>query len=223
MPKPGEILTVERVFSPGDIVSVTGTSKGKGFAGVVKRHHFKGGPKTHGQSDRHRAPGSIGQSTTPGRVFKGKRMAGRMGSERVTLQNLTVVDIDQENKKLYIAGLVPGHKNALLFIVRSGENKKFVPLISDKDSEEEGVGETLQASEASEPQNEVEVVKTEEAPIKSEANAQEDIQKEPKTDEDEVKEVTTEDKTDSNSAKPDTEKEVTESNASTEEKIKEEK
>src|SRR3972149_1976835 len=84
------------LFKPGDMVGVTGTSKGKGFAGVVKRHHFAGGPKTHGQSDRHRAPGSVGSTTTPGRVYKGKRMAGRMGKERVTVKNLQVVDVSED-------------------------------------------------------------------------------------------------------------------------------
>lgn len=127
--KAGDLLTVEGVFKPGDLVQVTGTSKGKGFAGVVRRYNFRGGPKTHGQSDRHRAPGSIGQTTTPGRVYKGKRMAGRMGSDTVTITNLTVVDVDQAGKKLYVSGLVPGHKNSLLTIVRTGEDKKFVPLL----------------------------------------------------------------------------------------------
>jgi large subunit ribosomal protein L3 len=84
----GSSVKVEEVFEVGDIVNVAGTSKGKGYAGVVKRHGFHGGPKTHGQSDRHRAPGSIGQSATPGRVYKGKRMAGRMGNERVTVRTL---------------------------------------------------------------------------------------------------------------------------------------
>ncbi len=169
LPKPGDLLTVETVFKAGDIVSITGTSKGKGFAGVVKRHHFKGGPKTHGQSDRHRAPGSIGQSTTPGRVFKGKRMAGRMGHEQVTIKNLTVVDVDSENKKLFIQGLVPGHKNALLFITRDGENKKFVPLLSSKDdkkeTEEAPQGTKLKAEERTEEVTEKASVKeqTEEA------------------------------------------------------------
>src|SRR3981081_4528851 len=93
------------MFSQGEIVDVIGTSKGKGFAGVVKRHNFRGGPKTHGQSDRHRAPGAIGQGTTPGRVYKGKRMAGHMGVETVTIRNLVVVDVDPENKKLYVLGL----------------------------------------------------------------------------------------------------------------------
>jgi large subunit ribosomal protein L3 len=81
----GSAVNVEEVLSAGDIVDVTGVTKGKGYAGVVKRHHFKGGPKTHGQSDRHRAPGSIGQSTTPGRVYKGKRMAGRWKQKVSTL------------------------------------------------------------------------------------------------------------------------------------------
>src|SRR3972149_5180550 len=80
------------IFAPGDLVDVTGTSKGRGFAGVVKRHHFAGGPKTHGQSDRHRAPGSIGSGTTPGRVFKGLRMAGHMGAARATVRNLQVLE-----------------------------------------------------------------------------------------------------------------------------------
>src|SRR4030095_9522469 len=98
------------IFEPGEIVDVSGATKGRGFAGVVKRHGFRGGPKTHGQSDRHRAPGSIGSGTTPGKVYKGKRMAGRMGTETVTVANLTVVDIDAENNKLYVSGLVPGVK-----------------------------------------------------------------------------------------------------------------
>ncbi|MBI3576641.1 50S ribosomal protein L3 [Candidatus Gottesmanbacteria bacterium] len=112
----GKEITVGAVFQPGDVVRVTGTSKGKGFAGVVKRHHFAGGPKTHGQSDRERAPGSIGQTTTPGRVYKGKRMAGRMGSDTVTVRNLQVVTIDPEKNMLTIKGVVPGGRRGLLLI-----------------------------------------------------------------------------------------------------------
>lgn len=103
-------------FSPGDHVQVTGTSKGKGFAGVVKRHHFKGGPRTHGQSDRERAPGSIGQTTTPGRVYKGKRMAGRMGGNRVTIKGLEVSSIDPNNNTILVKGLVPGALRGLLLL-----------------------------------------------------------------------------------------------------------
>lgn len=113
-------------LKPGDVVQVRGTSKGKGFAGVVKRHHFKGGPRTHGQSDRERAPGSIGQTTTPGRVYRGKRMAGRMGSDRVTIKNLLVLDIARDI--VTIKGLVPGARNNRLVITKTGEAKKFIPL-----------------------------------------------------------------------------------------------
>ena len=126
--KSGDFLKVEQVFKPGDIVNVSGTSKGKGFAGVVKRYNFRGGPKTHGQSDRLRAPGSIGQGTTPGRVYKGKRMAGRMGHKIVTVKNLKVISLDEGNKKLYISGLIPGVRNSIVWITRTGEDKKFVKL-----------------------------------------------------------------------------------------------
>ena len=107
------------IFQPGDIVDVVGISKGKGFAGGMKRHHFKGGPKTHGQSDRHRAPGSIGAGTTPGRVFKGTPMAGHMGDRRVTATNLTVVQVNTERSLLLLRGSVPGAKNGLLVIKQS--------------------------------------------------------------------------------------------------------
>ena len=93
-----------------------GTSKGKGFAGVVKRHHFAGGPKTHGGSDRLRAPGSNGQTTTPGRVYRGSRRPGHMGSERVTAQSLKVVLVDAERNLLGIRGAVPGAKGGVLMI-----------------------------------------------------------------------------------------------------------
>jgi large subunit ribosomal protein L3 len=106
-------------FKAGDMVNVTGVSRGKGFAGVVKRHHFAGGPKTHGQSDRHRAPGSVGATTTPGRVFKGLRMAGQMGNRRVTVRNLEVVEADPERNLLLVKGAVPGARNGLLLIRKS--------------------------------------------------------------------------------------------------------
>ena len=104
------------LFKPGELVGVTGISKGKGFAGVVKRYHFAGGPKTHGQSDRHRAPGSIGATTSPGRVLKGRRMAGHMGSDRVTVRNLEVFEADPTRNLLLIRGAVPGARNGLLLI-----------------------------------------------------------------------------------------------------------
>jgi large subunit ribosomal protein L3 len=104
------------VFAVGDLVDVTGISKGKGFAGAMKRHGFGGGPITHGQSDRARAPGSIGSTSTPGRVFKGMRMAGHMGQQRVTVQNLQVVLVDPERNLLAVRGAVPGAKGGLVAI-----------------------------------------------------------------------------------------------------------
>lgn len=114
----GQTIDVS-IFSVGDLVDVAGVSKGKGFAGVVKRHHFAGGVKTHGQSDRQRAPGAIGATTSPGRVLKGLRMAGHMGSERVTVQKLTVVQVDPERNLLLVKGSVPGGENSLLLIKES--------------------------------------------------------------------------------------------------------
>ena len=115
---PGDLVDVD-LFNANDLVDVTGTSKGKGFQGVVRRHGFAGGPKTHGQSDRHRAPGSLGAGTSPGRVFKGQRMAGRMGNERNTVQRLRVVRVDPDRHLLLIRGSVPGAKNGLLFVRRT--------------------------------------------------------------------------------------------------------
>lgn len=113
--KAGDIWTVEE-FQIGDKVRVTGTSKGRGFAGTMKRHGFSGAQKTHGQSDRWRAPGSIGQSSDPSRVFKGHRMAGRMGNEKVTVRNIEVVDVDTEKNLLVLKGAVPGPRNGLVVI-----------------------------------------------------------------------------------------------------------
>jgi len=111
------------LFKVGDYVDVTGISRGKGFAGVVKRHHFAGGPKTHGQSDRHRAPGSIGAGTSPGRVFKGTRMAGHMGNRQVTALNLEIFEADPARNLLLVKGAVPGMKNGLLLIKKIGKGK----------------------------------------------------------------------------------------------------
>ena len=118
----GETVDVS-LFRTGDIVDITGVSKGKGFAGVVKRHHFAGGPKTHGQSDRHRAPGSIGATTSPGRVIKGMRMAGHMGNSRVTVRHLEVFEAHPARNLLLVRGAVPGGRNGLLLIRKSGGGK----------------------------------------------------------------------------------------------------
>ena len=111
----GQQLTVAQ-FEPGEMVDVIGKTKGRGFAGVVKRHNFAGGVRTHGQSDRWRAPGSIGSATEMSRVPKGKRMAGRMGNERQTAQNLVVVRVDPERNLIAIRGAVPGAKGGLVII-----------------------------------------------------------------------------------------------------------
>ncbi|OBS10034.1 50S ribosomal protein L3 [Acidihalobacter prosperus] len=103
----GGEITVER-FAEGQIVDVVGVSKGKGYAGVIKRHHFRGQDRTHGNSLSHRAPGSIGQNQTPGRVFKGKKMSGHLGNVRVTTQNLQVVRVDVERNLILVRGAVPG-------------------------------------------------------------------------------------------------------------------
>ena len=115
----GQKLDVS-LFAAGDIVQVTGVSKGKGFSGHIKRHHFKRGPKTHG-SDHHRAPGSIGPGTTPGRVYKGMRMAGRMGTNRQTTQNLTIHAVDAENGIILIKGAIPGPKGGLVLVRTSAK------------------------------------------------------------------------------------------------------
>ncbi len=113
--KLGDSITVG-VFSEGEVVTVSGRSKGKGFAGVVKRHKFGGGPKTHGQSDRYRAPGSIGMSAWPSRVLKGTRMAGRMGGEVVSIDSARIVKIDSENNLLLVKGPVPGANREIVII-----------------------------------------------------------------------------------------------------------
>ncbi len=162
IPAVGDTLKAEDVLKAGDVVKATGISKGKGFAGVVKRHNFRGGPRTHGQSDRERAPGSIGQTTTPGRVYRGKRMAGHMGHEKVSVTNLVVMDISVSGgkKTLILKGLVPGSVNTIITLEKTGElsEKKFVPLHK---IEEPTVAEEVTAPEVSEAEAEVTVMSTE--------------------------------------------------------------
>ena len=139
------------LFEEGEIVDVVGVSKGKGFAGGVKRHHFHGGPKTHGQSDRHRAPGSISSGTTPGRVRKGLRMAGHMGDEQVTVKNLRVFDIDSTRNVLLIEGAVPGGSNAILRIRKTGKvsnEPKLVRPVAPAVEEEPEAAEEAPVAEA---------------------------------------------------------------------------
>ena len=111
------------LFEKGEKVDIVGTSKGKGFAGGVKRYHFRGGPKTHGQSDRLRAPGSVGGTTSPGRVYKGTRMAGHLGASRVTVRNIEVAQADPGRNLIVLKGAVPGPPGSLVLIRKSGKRK----------------------------------------------------------------------------------------------------
>lgn len=119
----GQEITVSNAFDVGDHVDIVGTSKGRGFAGTIKRYNFNRGPKTHGQSDRERAVGSIGATSTPGRVFKGKKMPGRMGNQRVTAQNLEVMVVDDERNLLAVKGSIPGAKGGLVVIKATVDRK----------------------------------------------------------------------------------------------------
>jgi large subunit ribosomal protein L3 len=114
----GQQITVADVFAEGDLIDVTGVSKGKGFAGTIKRHNFSRGPKTHG-SDNYRKPGSIGPGTTPGRVYKGLKMSGHMGHDRVTLKKLRVIRVDAERNLILVKGSVPGAPGALTFVKKA--------------------------------------------------------------------------------------------------------
>jgi large subunit ribosomal protein L3 len=114
----GQKLSLTDLFADGDLVDVTGVSKGKGFAGHIKRHHFARGPKTHG-SDHHREPGSIGPGTTPGRVYKGLKMAGHMGDERATIKKLRVVRADPDRNLLLVKGSLPGARGSLILVKKA--------------------------------------------------------------------------------------------------------
>ncbi|MEK9171418.1 MAG: 50S ribosomal protein L3, partial [Patescibacteria group bacterium] len=125
----GSKITASDVFFMGDLLNVAGVTRGKGFTGVVKRWGFHGGPKTHGQSDRHRAPGSIGQGTTPGRVYKGKKMAGRSGTAVKTIRNLKVVKVLADQNEIWVTGAVPGARGAYI------EATVIKPMPRDKQEE----------------------------------------------------------------------------------------
>jgi large subunit ribosomal protein L3 len=154
--KAGDVLKVDQVLAAGDIINVSGLSKGKGFTGAMKRWNFSGGPKTHGQSDRARAVGSIGQGTDPGRVHKGKKMPGHHGASRVTVRNLTVVKVDPESQEVWIKGQIPGSKSAVVELKKVGQNKKFSGLFSSTKPNKEdqsAIKPQKQAKESSEATN----------------------------------------------------------------------
>ncbi|OGE18993.1 50S ribosomal protein L3 [Candidatus Daviesbacteria bacterium RIFCSPLOWO2_02_FULL_41_8] len=155
--KPGTEIKLDQVFSIGDAVKVIGTSKGKGFQGGVRRHGFHGGPKTHGQSDRLRAPGAIGSGTTPGRVYKGKKMAGHMGDTQASVKNLEVVGLDKEKNLLTIKGAVPGPVGSLVMVTKLERIKGYTPPPEEK-PDEEGEGESVKGEEKTENQQETPVV-----------------------------------------------------------------
>ena len=134
--QPGTEIKLDQVFSIGDAVKLSGISKGKGFQGGVRRHGFHGGPKTHGQSDRLRAPGAIGSGTTPGRVYKGKKMAGHMGHVQVSVKNLEVVGLDKTKGLLLIKGAVPGPAGGLVMVTKLGRVKGYIPPPEEKPEEE---------------------------------------------------------------------------------------
>jgi large subunit ribosomal protein L3 len=123
--KAGDNISIDQVLEVGDVVKVQGTSKGRGFAGAMKRHNFHGGPKTHGQSDRARAVGSIGAGTTPGRVWKGKKMPGTYGDEAKSVSNLVVLHIDKANNEVWISGPVPGSLMSEVRISKLGKKKNI--------------------------------------------------------------------------------------------------
>ncbi len=139
----GDIVNASEIFKAGDVISVSAISKGKGYAGVMKKHGFHGGPKTHGQSDRWRAPGSIGQTTTPGRVYRGKKMAGRMGSEQVTIKNLHIISVNIETNEIEISGQIPGTIGSLVTInkIKSGSLKDLEHVVVAQVVEGEGEAE----------------------------------------------------------------------------------
>lgn len=152
----GQVITASE-FTPGEYVNVTGTSKGRGFAGGVKRWHFRGGPKTHGQSDRHRAPGSVGAGTTPGRTWRGQKMGGHMGHVQRTVLNLLVVAVDERRNLLFVEGSVPGATDGDVTITRGRKAARanFEPpvlggAIAEPEVEETPVVEAVAEAEMAE-------------------------------------------------------------------------
>jgi large subunit ribosomal protein L3 len=130
----GDQITITEVVKVGDFVTVRGTSKGRGFAGVIKRWGFGGGPRTHGQSDRMRAPGSIGQGTDPGRVHKGKKMAGRYGNQQFAIRNLQVIHLDEANNILWVSGPIPGAPGSTITITKDRDGE-FPGLFHQKETD----------------------------------------------------------------------------------------
>jgi large subunit ribosomal protein L3 len=159
----GDRVGVE-MFEVGDFVDVTAKSKGRGFAGGVKRYGFHGGPKTHGQSDRHRAPGAIGAGNTPGRTFKGQRMAGHMGDAQVTVRNLEVLESDPARGLLLVAGAVPGARNGLVKVRYAKRTLDVARTRKPRQREEASAGDEPAGTDDEESSAEDEAVAEAEAP-----------------------------------------------------------
>lgn len=164
--KAGQEVRVEDVLHKGSMVDVVGKSKGKGFAGVIKRWGFHGGPKTHGQSDRHRAPGSIGSGTTPGRVQKGLKMAGHLGNAQVTIIGLEVMNVDKETGKILVRGSIPGPTGSVIILKKSKKKKEVYHEPEIPAQPALGGGEEAEKTEG-EIEAKTENVKTEEKPAEA--------------------------------------------------------
>ncbi|MCH7541252.1 50S ribosomal protein L3 [Patescibacteria group bacterium] len=152
--KSGQEITLDQVFKYGALVDITGVSKGKGFAGVVKRWGFAGGPRTHGQSDRERHAGSIGATTTPGRVFKGMKMAGHLGNRQVTVRGLEIVKVDKDGNELWVSGSVPGANSSVVVIRKSKKKRRAyhepeIPTAPQVGGAKEGAPESEEKTEVS--------------------------------------------------------------------------
>lgn len=163
----GSTVSVDQVFQVGDVVEVQGRSKGRGFAGAVKRYGFKGGPRTHGQSDRTRAVGAIGCRTTPGRVWKGKRMPGHYGDELMTVSGITVLHVDSTNKEIWLSGPIPGSNSSVVKISKTGRTKEV-----ELDKVNSGIKEELKVEAVSDVE------------VQAEANNQENQEKSVKENQD---------------------------------------
>ena len=159
----GDQITAS-IFQTGDKVAITGTSKGKGFQGVVKRHHFAGGKATHGNKDQLRMPGSNG-ATQPKHVFKGKRRPGHMGDEQVTVSGLEIIDIEPEKNLIYLHGCVPGARNGLLFLIGKGDFEIKPAVIEVKEEVKEKVADEKPVTEEIKAETKVEEKKAEKVPV----------------------------------------------------------
>lgn len=196
--KVGQTIDLEQVLAVGDVVKVQGSSKGRGFAGVVKRYGMAGGPRTHGQRDRERSVGSIGASADWGHVFKGKKMPGHFGNETVTVRNLTVVYIDPDKKEIWLSGPIPGHRNSIISITKTdGKNNleldKVASGIDPQPTQEQGKTENKGKTSTKDKQEKAE--KEEDNQVSAKSEVKQPSKEESKNEKEKVEEKeTTKDK-----------------------------